>query len=189
MSSALGLQVGERLKAARQKLGLSLRALGEMTGFSASFLSQVELGQTTPSLGSLQKISDALEISLTSVLSADPEPLPVLRKSRRAAVRSEWSKASMESLVPAGFDERLGAFLLQLDADGRSGSTHYASGRRIFMYCIKGDATLVFAEEGRGPLQVEFGDSVMLDGPLTFSWENRTKATAHVLVVIAKVAS
>jgi transcriptional regulator with XRE-family HTH domain len=30
-----------------------------MTGFSASFLSQVELGQTTPSLGSLQKISDA----------------------------------------------------------------------------------------------------------------------------------
>lgn len=188
MSRTLGMQVGERLKGARQKLGLSLRALGEMTGFSASFLSQVELGQTTPSLGSLQKISDALDISLTAVLSADPEPLPVLRKSRRAAVRSEWSKASMESLVPAGFDERLGAFLLQLDADGRSGSTHYSAGRRVFMYCIKGDATLVFAE-GREPLEVEHGDSVMLDGPLTFSWENHTKATAHVLVVIAKVSA
>lgn len=186
MSQTLGMRVGERLKAARQKLGLSLRALGEMTGFSASFLSQVELGQTTPSLGSLQKISDALEISLTSLLASDPEPLPILRKSRRESVRSEWSKASMESLVPAGFDERLGAFLLQLDATGRSGSTHYAAGRRVFMYCIKGGATLVFAE-GREPIEVEQGDSVVLDGPLTFSWENRTKASAHVLVVIAKV--
>jgi transcriptional regulator with XRE-family HTH domain len=187
MSRTLGMQVGERLKAARQKLGLSLRGLGEMTGFSASFLSQVELGQTTPSLGSLQKISDALEISLTSLLATDPDPLPVLRKSRRASVRSEWSKASMESLVPSGFDERLGAFLLQLDATGRSGSTHYAAGRRVFMYCIKGGATLVFAEEGREPIEVEHGDSVVLDGPVTFSWENRTKSSAHVLVVIAKV--
>jgi transcriptional regulator with XRE-family HTH domain len=180
--------VGERFKAARQKLGLSLRALAEQTGFSASFLSQVELGQTTPSLGSLQKISDALEISLTSVLATDPDPLPVLRRSRRAAVRSEWSKASMESLVPAGFDERLGAFLLQLDASGRSGSTHYAAGRRLFAYCIKGSATLVFAQ-GREPIEVESGDSIVLDGPETFSWENRAKNPAHVLVVVARVTA
>lgn len=183
---SLTMQVGERLKAARQALGLSLRALGERTGFSASFLSQVELGQTTPSLGSLQKISEALEISLTSLLAADQGPQPVLRKSGRTAVRSEWSKASMESLVPAGFDEKLGAFLLQLDAAGRSGSTDYAAGRRVFAYCIKGQATLVFAGE-RAPIEIEAGDSVVIDGPETFSWNNRTKSAAHVLVVIARV--
>ncbi len=186
MSRTLGMQVGERLKAARQKLGLSLRALGERTGFSASFLSQVELGQTTPSLGSLQKISEALEVSLTSLLAADQDPNPVLRKARRVAVRSEWSKASMESLVPAGFDAQLGAFLLQLDAAGRSGSTGYAAGLRIFSYCIKGDATLVLVDKPE-PIELEPGDSVVLDGPETISWENRSKSTVHVLIVVARV--
>ena len=186
MSTTLGARVGERLKTARQKFGLSLRALGEQTGFSASFLSQVELGQTTPSLGSLQRIADALEVSLTSLLAGEPERLPVLRRSNRASVRSEWSKATMESLIPSNFDEQLGAVLLQLDAEGRSGATQYAAGRRILAYCLVGNATLVFTE-GRDPIALEPGDSVVLDGPDSMSWENRSQGPVHVLVVVVRI--
>ena len=57
--------IGERLRAARQRRGLSLRALGELTGFSASFHSQVELGQASPSVGSLQRIVVPVNIALT----------------------------------------------------------------------------------------------------------------------------
>jgi transcriptional regulator with XRE-family HTH domain len=188
MSRTLGTQVGERLKAARQRLGLSLRALGDQTGFSASFLSQVELGQTTPSLGSLQKISDALSVSLTSLLASDAERAPVLRRSSRAAVRSEWSKASMESLIPAGFDEQLGAVLLKLDATGRSGTTHYTAGKRVLAYCLQGAATLVFAS-GKSPIEIEAGDSIVLDGPESMCWENRAEHPSHVFVVVARVTA
>lgn len=192
MSTTLGAQVGDRLKAARQKLGLSLRALGELTGFSASFLSQVELGQTTPSLGSLQKISDALQVSLTSLLANTEDGseghAPVLRKMSRAAVRSEWSKATMASLIPAGFDEQLDAVLLELDATGRSGSTHYAAGRRILAYCIQGAAMVVVAE-GAEPVELAAGDSVALDGPVSMSWENLGDVPAQILVVVARIHS
>lgn len=189
MATTLEAQVAERLKAARQKLGFSLRALGELTGFSASFLSQVELGQATPSLGSLKRIADALELSMSSLLAGEREQLPVLRRSRRAAVRSEWSKATMESLIPASFDEQLGALLLRLDARGRSGATQYPVGRRILAYCLEGRVALVFAKAGRDPFELERGDSVVLDGPESMSWENRSQEPAHVLVVVGRIAS
>ena len=57
----VSVKLGPRLKAARNAKSLSLRALGERTGFSASFLSQVELGQASPSLASLGRIAVELE--------------------------------------------------------------------------------------------------------------------------------
>jgi transcriptional regulator with XRE-family HTH domain len=181
------VQIAERLKAGRQRHGLSLRALAERTGFSASFLSQVELGQTTPSLGSLQKIAEALDLSMASLVAPAVERTTVLRKSEREVVHSEWSKASAEWLVPHGFDDRLDASLIEIDPRGRTGTTRCASGRRLFAYCLRGAATLTFTDE-RESVRVDAGDSVVLDGPLSFSWENHGEARSDVLVVVVRIA-
>src|ERR1700754_3615942 len=113
-------QIGEKLRAARQAMGLSLRALGELTGFSASFLSQVELGQTMPSLGSLQRIAEALGLTVANLLASPGTASAVVRKAGREVLRSEWSKATVEPLVSASADERLQAILVRLDPSGRT---------------------------------------------------------------------
>src|SRR5690606_34750451 len=97
------LAIGDKLRSARVRSRLSLRELGERTGFSASFLSQVELGQSSPSLASLHKITEALGMSLAQLLTA-AEPSTVLRRSQREQVRSDWSRATAETLVPASAD-------------------------------------------------------------------------------------
>src|SRR5688572_14993254 len=112
------MDLGARLRDARQNRGLSLRALAEKTGFSASFLSQIELGQASPSLGSLQRIADALGVTVAGLVANEGGAGVVLRKSARKAHRSEWSKATLESLLPAGADEKLQAILIRLDAGG-----------------------------------------------------------------------
>jgi hypothetical protein len=94
----------------------------------------------------------------------------------------------MESLIPAGFDEQLAAVLLQLDATGRSGSTTYAAGKRIFVYCLQGAATLAFTER-KLPIELEAGDSVVFDGPETLCWEHRAGEPSRVLVVVARVTT
>lgn len=177
------MDLGPRLRAARKRTGLSLRELGDRTDFSASFLSQVELGQTSPSLGSLQTISEALGLSLAELL-APAESAPVLRRSRRESHRSDWSKASAESLTPAGSDERLSAMLLKVDAGGRTGRIRLASSHRLFAYCAGGTPALLLKEPTE-EVPLEGGDSLVLDGPRNLSWENRNKRTAELLVVIA----
>jgi transcriptional regulator with XRE-family HTH domain len=56
--------IGEKIKRRRQTLGYSLRKLAKLTDLSASFLSQVELNQTSMSLASLHSVAAALEVPL-----------------------------------------------------------------------------------------------------------------------------
>lgn len=64
-------QIGSRLKQRRSEVGVSLRKLAEMTGVTASFLSQVENGKANLSLNSLQRLSESLEVPILYFLSED----------------------------------------------------------------------------------------------------------------------
>jgi XRE family transcriptional regulator, regulator of sulfur utilization len=179
------VEIGPRIRAARESLGISLRSLAERSGFSASFLSQVELGQSSPSLASLQRITDALELDLAELLRR-PEsrpPTPVVRRGERQSLRSEWSRASAESLLPDGNDERFGAWLLALDPGGRTGTIERRRGVREFAYCVRGRVALTLgaARHELGP-----GDSAVL-GQFSAAWENIGKLRAEILIVSAKL--
>ena len=69
--------VGERIRQRRKELGYSLRALGIRTNLTASFLSQVENNQSSPSLASLQRIATALEVPMFAFLNGAHQPNPI----------------------------------------------------------------------------------------------------------------
>ena len=51
--------IGPRLRALRDRLGLSQRALARKAGVPSSTVSLVESGRTSPSVGSLKRLLDA----------------------------------------------------------------------------------------------------------------------------------
>jgi transcriptional regulator with XRE-family HTH domain len=59
---------GEALRNGRKLAGLSLRALGSQVGLSASFLSQVERGAAEPSVNTLLRLAEALDIPVGELL-------------------------------------------------------------------------------------------------------------------------
>jgi transcriptional regulator with XRE-family HTH domain len=182
------MNLGDRLREARQGKGWSLRALGEKTGFSASFLSQVELGQSSPSLSSLEKIAAALGLSLSEVIAGTPQPVPPLvRRAGRDGLRSEWSKAYVESLLPSGSDENMEALLLRLDPSGRTGERRVATRSKLFAYVTLGSAVLILSDPAE-ELTVEPGDSAVIDGPRGQCWENRSEERVEILLVTARLS-
>src|SRR5258708_22164062 len=60
--------LGPRIRRARLQRGLSLAQLSALSGFSPSFLSLVERNRTSPSLTSLTKLAEALNVSVSSLL-------------------------------------------------------------------------------------------------------------------------
>ncbi|MFD0741976.1 helix-turn-helix domain-containing protein [Phytohabitans flavus] len=69
--------VGERIREARQRHGMSLRALARAVGVSASLISQIETGKSRPSVSTLYAITKALEISVEDVFDgAEAESAP-----------------------------------------------------------------------------------------------------------------
>lgn len=59
--------VGRNLAEQRASRGLSLRELGELTGYTSSYLSQVERGDSVPSLSGLATMAAALGVEMASL--------------------------------------------------------------------------------------------------------------------------
>src|SRR6476469_3432597 len=64
-------RIGPRIKALREGLDLSLRDLAGRSGVSAPMLSQVERGETSPTLQVAARIAAGLELSLSQLLRLD----------------------------------------------------------------------------------------------------------------------
>src|SRR4051794_41564205 len=62
---------GLRLRTLREGMDLSLRDLSDRSGVSAPMLSQVERGETSPTLVTAERIAAGLELTLSQLLRLD----------------------------------------------------------------------------------------------------------------------
>src|ERR1700743_2639345 len=76
--------VGARVKALREAADLSLRDLAERSGVSAPMLSQVERGETSPTLNIAARIPAGLDLRLSQLLRLDESgAVTIVRASER----------------------------------------------------------------------------------------------------------
>lgn len=66
--------IGERLREERERSGLSQRKLAQRLGLSPSLISQLESGQTKPSVGTFYSIVTELGVSLDTVIRGEDAP-------------------------------------------------------------------------------------------------------------------
>ena len=71
-NDVLSVDVGGRLKELRQERGKSMRALARSSGLSTNALSMIERGRASPSVSTLYKIADALEVPITAFFRVEP---------------------------------------------------------------------------------------------------------------------
>ena len=92
--------IGERLNKRRNELGLSLRGLAGQTNLTAAFLSQIERGVSNPSLNSLQRIAEALNVPLLYFLAEKENRSPVVRANERSQIDLDESNITYQMLSP-----------------------------------------------------------------------------------------
>lgn len=90
------LMIGARLRAGRRNKGLTLRQLASRVGVSAQLLSQIENGNTLPSVGTLKHVVMELELSMDDVFSA----IGQAQAGRRPAAASP--RTARKADVPEG---------------------------------------------------------------------------------------
>src|SRR5512144_924107 len=76
--------VGSRVKNLREAMDLSLRDLAERSGVSAPMLSQVERGETSPTVSVAERIAGGLDLRLSQLLRLDEGgAVVVVRRAER----------------------------------------------------------------------------------------------------------
>jgi transcriptional regulator with XRE-family HTH domain len=174
--------VGELVRRLREQRGLSLRALASATDFSPSFISQLENGQVSPSIGSMERIAATLGVTLGEFFAAlgSSEGGIVVRAADRVELPSAWSSATLEALSPMSRGRLVEPLLITLQPGGRSGKHPTAQPREEFAFVLEGQVELTL---GPDAMTLSCGDSVtILRGELR-RWMNNGTAPARILVV------
>src|SRR5262245_30926718 len=79
---ALSGQLGKTIQRLRKAYNLSLSELSEQSGVAKSIISQIERNETNPTLATIWRLSQALDVSIDRVLAAH-EDEPFVEKTSR----------------------------------------------------------------------------------------------------------
>ena len=75
--------IGDRVRENRKSKKYTLEQLAEASGLTASYISQMERNLTEPSISSLRKIAQVLQVPISSFLEEDQAHTQLIRKQKR----------------------------------------------------------------------------------------------------------
>ena len=181
----------------RRAIPMSMSELGRRVGVSASMISQIERGQTLPSVGTLFGLAAALGVTVDAFLEASPqtveekspagdrpddvEDLYVVRRDRRACVPIKggvrWERLSPGSLGNIEF--------LELDYAPRAESDDglYRHPGMEMVLVLEGTFEI---QLGFDRFRLETGDSIAFPSSLPHRYVNPTDAPARAVTTIVR---
>lgn len=180
-------QVGPRVRALREAMQLSLRDLAERSGVSAPMLSQVERGETSPTLAVAAKIASGLDLSLSQLLRLDESHhVVVVRKGQRRQGAGRSDGHAYELLTPPLPGQRVELSEHSLVPGATTGGEDdppiHEPGSRETVFVQAGSVDLVVDGDRHS---LDAGDSVTFDADLPHHFENQGGGVAVFLAVTA----
>ncbi len=179
--------IGARVKALRESAGLSLRDLSERSGVSAPMLSQVERGETSPTLTVAARIAAGLELRLSQLLRLDETgAVTVVHARQRQRGGNKKRGHSFEVLTSSQPGQRAELSRHTLAPGGATGAADdppmHEPGSRETALVECGSIVLVCVGQRH---QLGEGDCVTFDADLPHHFENPTTAEAAFLAVVS----
>jgi len=176
------MHVGEKVREVRESRKLSVRTLAASAGFSPSFISQVENGQASPSIGSLERIAATLDITLAEFFGAsEHRSSPVDRQVKRQRLESAWSKAEIARL--GNESSAIRAMMITVAPGGSSGKNPHPAPREELAVVFSGELTLLLENETQ---RLSRGDAITIPAGAARKWSNESDSPTDVLLVTVR---
>lgn len=177
--------IGPRVRALRDAMDLSLRDLADRSGVSAPMLSQVERGETSPTLAVAARIAAGLELRLSQLLRLDEGGTVTVVRAGEGRRHGAGGHA-YEILTPSlpGQRSELARHTLAPGAStgGPDDPPRHEPGARESALVQAGTLVLHIDAERH---ELRAGDCVTFDADLPHHFENPGKEEAVLLAVLS----
>lgn len=178
--------IGSKIRQRRTELGLSLQELSGQTALTPSFLSQVERDQAEPSISSLRRIAEALQVPIFYFLMDAEQHKPVVRRSERRVMNLAGEGVTYELLSPPDLVNRKMEIVVTRMAEGSGGGDHPVTHPgEEFILVVRGAAVIKVAEEEH---LLEEGDSIYFHAAIPHHIRNAGAGELEILAAITPPA-
>ena len=179
--------LGARVRALREASHLSLRDLAARSGVSAPMLSQVERGETSPTIAIAARIASGLDLRLSQLLRLDEDGAVVVTRAVDRRIGGSRKRGhGFEVMTAAQPGQRAELSRHTLAPGGATGASDdppmHEPGSREVALVERGDVLLVC--DGKS-YELQEGDCVTFDADLPHHFENPTEAEAVFLAVVS----
>jgi transcriptional regulator with XRE-family HTH domain len=179
---ASSINVGDRLRELRTMQELSLRALAMKSGLSIHTLSMIEKGKTSPSISTLYKLADALNVPITYFFNPNNDRKQVIYLKADERMRMPFTRGVFEGLGGENFIGNMEPYLITLESSANSGPQVMTHTGHEFVFCLRGK--LEYAVENH-VYELAPGDSILFAAHLKHRWRNPGPTVATALIVVS----
>lgn len=164
---------------------MSLRELAQASDLSPNALSQIERGNVSPTVSTLNRIAAALSVPITTFFEVGTARQAVVFLKADRRTRVPFARGLLEGLGGELFAGRVEPFYLTLEAGGNSGPHPVEHSGHEFVFCVRG--ALEYTVE-TSVFRLESGDSLLFAAHLPHRWRNPASTVTNAIIVISGFA-
>lgn len=181
--SKQGPQIGHLLRERRRQLNLTLNAVAEATSLTKGFLSDIERDKTSPSVASLVKLCEVLNMPVGDLFTSSHSD--VIRADERVPIKFGGTGVS-DYLLTSSNSIRLQAIWTEIEPEGTGGEQ---------LYSLRAEEEFVIVVMGSLAIQVENETFILNEGDAmtfdprrlhTFYNPSKTQRSTAIFVMAPK---
>ena len=176
--------IGRNIQRIRKEQALTLDVLSEKSGVSKAMLSQIESEKVNPTVATVWKISQGLNVEINGLLEGGEEPrrkFHVVRQHDIASLETDEKGLHMKVLSPVSMVEDLEMYLLTFEEGGRLNSGAHFPKTEEYVTVIQGSVSV---SAGENTTELQAGDFASYHCDIDHALVNTGggPATVHLVV-------
>jgi transcriptional regulator with XRE-family HTH domain len=153
----LSAVIGANLAEIRRQRGLSLEKVAEMSGVSKAMVSQIERGESNPTVATLWKVALGLKISFSELITEKRAHIEIVRYADIPPVVDDAAGVKIFPLFPFEQDRHFEIFLVTLDPSASHASDPHATHSEEYIFIIEGAIEIII---GSAAYRLAAGDAI-----------------------------
>ena len=183
---SIDAHLSQRVKDLRKARDLTLERLAELSGVSRSMISLIERGETSPTAAVLNKLADALEVTMASLFSEESrsvQEMPLARFAQQQVWTDPDSGYTRRQVSPSGYASPIELAEVTFPAGARVAFENLVRNVVVHqqLWILEGEMVITLGEKA---WRLQTGDCLALGIHQHIVFHNPTRKRARYLVAL-----
>ncbi len=181
------IDIGQKIRSAREKANLSIKTLAKLSGLSPAAIQKIETNHMVPTIISLMKISRGLGKKVSFFIQENDAAnrIALVKRGMRKRFYSEGSKCLHEYIVGELEDGVLEGGIFTAQPGGESGNTMNSHPGEEIILCLKGEVEVQTPEDRH---RLTPGDTLHFKSDIPHRWCNRGTSESQIFWIYTQVS-